>query len=70
MASALVFELSKVEHPHIREGVVGHLRHIDEGLAQRVATGLGMPALAGQAADHRAGRRTCRRRLPCRSSAR
>ena len=45
MASALVFELSKVEHPHIREGVVGHLRHIDEGLAQRVATGLGIPAL-------------------------
>jgi catalase len=45
MASALVFELSKVEHPHIREAVVGHLRHIDEDLAQRVATGLGMLAL-------------------------
>ena len=45
MASALVFELSKVEHPHIREAVVGHLRHIDGDLAQRVATGLGMPAL-------------------------
>ncbi len=45
MASALVFELSKVEHPHIRANVVGHLRHIDESLAQRVATGLGMPAL-------------------------
>jgi catalase len=45
MASALVFELSKVEHPHIREAVVGHLRHIDADLAQRVATGLGMPAL-------------------------
>ncbi|MDL2357979.1 MAG: catalase [Pseudomonadota bacterium] len=45
MASALVFELSKVEHPHIRAAVVGHLRHIDAGLAQRVATGLGMAAL-------------------------
>lgn len=42
MASALVFELSKVEHPHIRENVVSHLRHVDEDLAQRVATGLGM----------------------------
>jgi len=45
MASALVFELSKVETPHVREAVVGHLRHIDENLALRVANGLGMPAL-------------------------
>ncbi|WLI91278.1 catalase [Massilia sp. R2A-15] len=45
MASALVFELSKVEHPHIREAVVSHLRHIDGDLAQRVATGLGMDKL-------------------------
>ena len=45
MASALVFELSKVEHPHIRAAVVGHLRHIDPDLAQRVATGLGMDGL-------------------------
>jgi catalase len=42
IASALVFELSKVEHPHIREAIVGHLRHIEERLAQRVADGLGM----------------------------
>jgi catalase len=42
LASALVFELSKVEHPHIREAMVGHLRHIEEDLAQRVASGLGM----------------------------
>jgi catalase len=40
IASALVFELSKVEHLHIREAMVGHLRHIDEDLANRVATGL------------------------------
>ena len=45
MASALVFELSKVGTPHVREAIVGHLRHIDAGLAQRVADGLGMSAL-------------------------
>lgn len=42
MASALVFELSKVEHVHIRLAIVGHLQHIDEDLAKRVATGLGV----------------------------
>jgi catalase len=40
IASALVFELSKVEHVHIREAIVGHLRHIEEDLAKRVAAGL------------------------------
>ncbi len=45
IASALVFELSKVEHPHVRQAIVGHLRHIDESLAQRVATGLALDAL-------------------------
>jgi catalase len=40
--SALVFELSKVETPHIREGVLGHLLNIDETLGERVADGLGM----------------------------
>jgi catalase len=35
-----VFELSKVEHVHIRKAIVGHLRHIDEALARRVAAGL------------------------------
>lgn len=41
IASALVFELSKVEHLHIRQAMVGHLRHIQEDLATRVARGLG-----------------------------
>ncbi len=41
IASALVFELSKVEHVHVREAIVGHLRHIEEDLANRVAAGLG-----------------------------
>ncbi len=45
IASALVFELSKVEHPHIRDAMVGHLRHIDDDLAQRVAAGLGLAKL-------------------------
>ena len=45
LASALVFELSKVEHPHIRVAMVGHLRHIEEDLAQRVATGIGIDDL-------------------------
>lgn len=42
IASALVFELSKVEHPHIRTAMVGHLRHVCEDLAMRVADGLGL----------------------------
>jgi catalase len=45
IASALVFELSKVEHPHIREAMVGHLRHIEEDLAKRVAAGLALAKL-------------------------
>ena len=52
MASALVFELSKVGTLHVRERVVAHLCHIDAGLAQRVAGGLGLAQLpaAAQAA--------------------
>jgi len=45
IASALVFELSKVETLHVREAVVGHLRHIDPDLAKRVAAGLALDAL-------------------------
>ena len=45
IASAITFELSKVGTPHVREAVVGHLRHVDADLAQRVATGLGLAAL-------------------------
>lgn len=57
MASALVFELSKVETLHVREAVVGHLRHIGEDLARRVADGLGLttmppaPAAAAKTTD-------------------
>ncbi|MGI9014424.1 MAG: catalase [Phycisphaerales bacterium] len=45
LASALVFELSKVEHVHVRKAMVGHLRHIEEDLAKRVATGLALDKL-------------------------
>src|SRR5678816_597544 len=45
LASALVFELSKVETPHVREAIVGHLRNIDNDLAKRVADGLGLDKL-------------------------
>ncbi len=48
MAAALVFELSKVATPSVRERVLGHLIHVDDGLAKRVAKGLGakLPAPA------------------------
>ncbi|HQS32199.1 catalase [Polaromonas sp.] len=45
IASSLVFELSKVETAEIREAMVGHLRQVDESLAQRVADGLGLDDL-------------------------
>jgi catalase len=45
IASALVFELSKVEHPHVRAAIVGHLRHIEQTLAERVARGLALGKL-------------------------
>ncbi|HEX5313492.1 MAG TPA: catalase [Gammaproteobacteria bacterium] len=45
IASAFVFELSKVETAHVREAIVGHLRHVDERLAKRVAAGLGLASM-------------------------
>lgn len=42
IVSALIFELSKVDHIHIREAIVGHLRHIEEDLATRVVAGLAL----------------------------
>jgi len=44
IASAFVFELSKVETLHVREAMVGHLRNVDEDLARRVADGLALPS--------------------------
>ena len=45
IVSAYVFELSKLETPHVREAVVGHLHNIDPALARRVADGLSMAKL-------------------------
>jgi catalase len=45
IASALVFELSKVNHVHIRQAMVAHLRNIEEDLAKRVADGLALDKL-------------------------
>ena len=41
LATAIVFELSKVETVHVHVGILSHLQHIDPELAQRVAQGLG-----------------------------
>lgn len=45
IASALTFELSKVEIPAIRERMVSHLLNIDETLATTVAQKLGFQAM-------------------------
>ncbi|MDT0576843.1 catalase [Croceicoccus sp. F390] len=45
MADALTFELSKVGRMDIRKRMIGHLRHIDDGLAQAVCDGIGLDAL-------------------------
>lgn len=42
MQSALIFELSKVEHLPIRERLVSHLLNIDKTLATKVGNGLGL----------------------------
>ena len=42
IASALVFELSKVSIEHIRVRILANLRNVDEDLAKRVADGLAM----------------------------
>ena len=42
IASAIVFELSKVMLDHVRVRVLSRLRNIDEDLAKRVADGLAM----------------------------
>ena len=60
IADAIVFELSKVETPAIRERVVAHLPNIDEGLARQ---GRRWPRPAQGAEAGTAGRRsrsTCR----------
>jgi catalase len=43
LASAIVFELSKVSLPHVRERILANLQNVDQTLAQRVADGLNLP---------------------------
>lgn len=43
LASAIVFELSKVSLANVRERVLANLQNVDETLAQRVADGLNLP---------------------------
>ncbi|MEZ5258235.1 MAG: catalase [Ilumatobacteraceae bacterium] len=59
IGEALVFELSKVETPTIRERAVAHLVNIDDGLAATVADGLGIdvPAAVPPAAGSHRSRR-------------
>ncbi|NLR97218.1 catalase [Rhizobium sp. P38BS-XIX] len=49
IASALTFELSKVEMPVIRERMVSHLMNIDETLATTVAQKLGFQTMPSRA---------------------
>jgi catalase len=46
IASALAFELGKLEHAHIRSRMLGHLQHIDPSLQQQVENALGLKGTA------------------------
>src|SRR5215469_8796106 len=61
IVAALVFELSKVETPPVRERVVSHLMHVDEGMAKRVAAGLRLGSGIEPAATTVPARREIRR---------
>ena len=50
IASALVFELSKVTLGHVQDRMLGQLRNVDEDLAKRVAKGIGVELPAKVAA--------------------
>ncbi|WEK38707.1 MAG: catalase [Candidatus Brevundimonas colombiensis] len=43
LASAIVFELSKVSLDHVRQRIMANLQNVDQTLAQRVADGLNLP---------------------------
>jgi catalase len=52
IAHSFTFELSKVDRPEIRARMVSQLLNVDDGLAEKVATGLGLqkiPKLAAPA---------------------
>lgn len=49
IADSFIFELSKVERPEIRSRMVSHLVNVDEGLADKVAKGLGVKEMPAKA---------------------
>jgi catalase len=57
IVSAFRFELGKVEHKHVREGVVENLNHVDHDLAVAVAQGVGVDP-PEKAATENHGRRS------------
>ncbi|GAA4882837.1 catalase [Saccharopolyspora cebuensis] len=52
IVGAFRFELGKVDHTHVREGVVQQLNRVDHELAVRVAEGLGLSAPPEETANH------------------
>ena len=49
IADSFAFELSKVERPDIRARMVSHLMNLDDGLADKVAKGLGLKEMPTKA---------------------
>jgi catalase len=49
IADSFIFELSKVERPEIRSRMVSHLINVDDGLADKVAKGLGLKEMPAKA---------------------
>lgn len=52
IVDAFKFELGKVDHEHIRRGVVAHLGNVDADLAAQVAEGVGVDAPGGGGSNH------------------
>ena len=50
IAASFTFELSKVERPEIRSRMVSHLMNVNDGLASKVAKGLGLKEMPEPAA--------------------
>ncbi|OLF09724.1 catalase HPII [Actinophytocola xinjiangensis] len=67
IVAAFRFELGKVAERDIRAGVVGHLNRVAHDLAERVATGVGVPVPAATAAPPRDRRSPALSQLPVRS---
>jgi catalase len=51
IVEAFSFELGKVDHEHVREGVLAHLAAVDGELASQVAEALGLPSPSSEGRD-------------------